>query len=139
MDVTLPDGTVIRGVPDGTTKMQLAEKLQAKGFDVPKEWFGEQPSMLHQAVKAFSAPADALTSIASGMVAGRVAGLAGLATAGGRALGLTDKQPAEVVEGVQGAMTYQPRTPIGQKIVGAVGKPFEMLAEGGERAGQGLA
>lgn len=38
MDVTLPNGQVINGVPDGTTKAQLAQKLQANGMDIPKEW-----------------------------------------------------------------------------------------------------
>jgi hypothetical protein len=38
IDVTLPDGTVIKGVPDGTTKAQLAEKLRAKGYNVPDAW-----------------------------------------------------------------------------------------------------
>lgn len=36
MDVTLPDGTVLRGVPDGTTKAQIREKLKANGYDVSK-------------------------------------------------------------------------------------------------------
>lgn len=38
MDVRLPDGTIIRGVPDGTTKEQLTAKLKANGytFDEPK-------------------------------------------------------------------------------------------------------
>lgn len=34
MNVTLPDGTVIRNVPEGTTKAQLVEKLRANGYDV---------------------------------------------------------------------------------------------------------
>lgn len=34
MDVKLPDGTVIKDVPEGTTKAQLYEKLKANGFDV---------------------------------------------------------------------------------------------------------
>lgn len=38
MDVTLPDGTVIRGVPDGTSKQELAEKLRSKGYKVPDAW-----------------------------------------------------------------------------------------------------
>ena len=38
MDVTLPDGTVINGVPEGTTKAQLAQKLTANGMNVPKDW-----------------------------------------------------------------------------------------------------
>ena len=36
MDVRLPDGTVIKNVPDGTTKQQLLGKLKAKGYDVDK-------------------------------------------------------------------------------------------------------
>ena len=34
MDVRLPDGTVIRNVPEGTTRAQLVEKLRANGYDV---------------------------------------------------------------------------------------------------------
>lgn len=36
MDVELPDGTVIEGVPEGTTKSQLMAKLRASGYDVSK-------------------------------------------------------------------------------------------------------
>jgi hypothetical protein len=36
MDVRLPDGTVIKNVPEGTTKRQLLDKLRTKGFDVDK-------------------------------------------------------------------------------------------------------
>lgn len=38
MDVRLPDGTVLRGVPDGTTKADIVAKLQANGREVPAEW-----------------------------------------------------------------------------------------------------
>lgn len=38
MNVTLPDGTTVQNIPDGTTKAQLAEKLKANGMNVPKEW-----------------------------------------------------------------------------------------------------
>jgi hypothetical protein len=38
MDVQLPDGRLLKGVPDGTTKAQLAEKLQSNGVNVPPEW-----------------------------------------------------------------------------------------------------
>jgi len=34
MDVRLPDGTVIKNVPEGTTKAQLTEKLKANGYDI---------------------------------------------------------------------------------------------------------
>jgi hypothetical protein len=45
MDVRLPDGTIIRGVPDGTTREELASKLKANGysFDEPKPKKTEEP------------------------------------------------------------------------------------------------
>lgn len=36
MDVTLPDGTVIKDVPDGTSKADLTAKLKANGYDTSK-------------------------------------------------------------------------------------------------------
>jgi hypothetical protein len=36
MDVRLPDGTVIKGVPDGMSKADLVAKLKANGYDVAK-------------------------------------------------------------------------------------------------------
>lgn len=42
MDVRLPNGTVVQGVPDGTTRAQLAQKLKANGRDVPSEWLGSE-------------------------------------------------------------------------------------------------
>lgn len=44
MDVQLPDGTVIQGVPDGTTRAQLSEKLKANGYDISKLEAPEQRS-----------------------------------------------------------------------------------------------
>lgn len=46
MDVQLPDGTILRGVPEGTTKAQIVDKLKANGRAVPAEWLeapAEQP------------------------------------------------------------------------------------------------
>lgn len=34
MDVELPDGTIIEGVPEGTTKTQLVAKLKSSGYDI---------------------------------------------------------------------------------------------------------
>jgi hypothetical protein len=36
MDVRLPDGTIIKGVPDGMSKADLTAKLQANGYDIAK-------------------------------------------------------------------------------------------------------
>jgi hypothetical protein len=43
MDVRLPDGKVIRNVPDGTTKADLAAKMQRNGMTVPQEWMAPAP------------------------------------------------------------------------------------------------
>lgn len=43
MDVRLPDGTIIKNVPDGTTKADLVAKLKSNGVAVPAEWL--QPSI----------------------------------------------------------------------------------------------
>lgn len=43
MDVKLPDGTVVQGIPDGTTKQQLAERLQKNGMKVPQDWLAPTP------------------------------------------------------------------------------------------------
>lgn len=36
MDVRLPDGTIIKGVPDGMSKADLTAKLKANGYDVSR-------------------------------------------------------------------------------------------------------
>lgn len=63
------------------------------------------------------------------------AGLAGLATAAGNALGLTDKNAADVVHSVGDALTYRPRGEMGAKAAEAVAWPFEKLHEGATWAG----
>lgn len=79
---------------------------------------------------------EPLVSLATGAVATPLAGLAGLGTAGARALGLTEAEPADVVRGVQGALTYQPRTRAGQAATDLLSVPFEKLAQGADFLGQ---
>lgn len=45
MNVELPDGTIIEGVPEGTTKAQLVQKLTANGMNVPAEWMAPKPTV----------------------------------------------------------------------------------------------
>jgi hypothetical protein len=49
MDVRLPDGTILRGVPEGTTKADIVKKLQANGAAVPAEWLAAAPAASVQA------------------------------------------------------------------------------------------
>lgn len=67
-----------------------------------------------------------------------VAGLAGLGAAATKAMGLTDKEPADVVHAVSDALTYQPVTDSGKHLTQAAMMPFEWLAKGGAAAGNAV-
>jgi hypothetical protein len=43
MDVRLPDGTIIRGIPEGTTKAELIGKLKSNGYDTSSLEQEQQP------------------------------------------------------------------------------------------------
>lgn len=88
-----------------------------------------------QAVASGYPVAETAANLLTMGVALPAAGLAGIGTAAARAFGLTDKEPADVVHAVSGAMTYQPKTDLGQHLTGAAMYPFEMLAKGGAAAG----
>lgn len=70
MDVTMPDGVVIEGVPDGTTKAQLAAKYSAHIGSGQAE--GPQPTLLQ------TLGASPLGRFAHDAIAQPIAGLAGL-------------------------------------------------------------
>lgn len=68
MDVELPDGTIIRDVPDGTTKDQLRAKLKANGMSLdapstPSSTRAGGPSLFERGI-------DSLTTAVAGGVAG---------------------------------------------------------------------
>jgi hypothetical protein len=60
MDVRLPDGTIIKNVPEGTTKADLTAKLQANGYDITKltseapsgEGMPQERSMMQEIMQA---------------------------------------------------------------------------------------
>lgn len=58
MDVQLPNGQVLKGVPNGTTRAQLAAKLQSNGMEVPKEWMTAQASTPSNVTAAAVVPGD---------------------------------------------------------------------------------
>jgi hypothetical protein len=76
--------------------------------------------------------ADAALALGSGAVAGPISGLAGLA---GSVLPGPQGQGADWVRKTQDALSYAPRTPIGQGITKAISYPFQKIAEAGEAAG----
>lgn len=97
----------------------------------------EQPSTLRNVAlnNPLTAAGEAAANLGSQMVALPAAGLAGLATEAGRALGITDRSGADVVHAVGDRLTYIPRGEMGRAAAEAVMWPFEKLHEGAEWAG----
>ena len=95
----------------------------------------EEPYDPYTTKNIIGSAVEPLMTLGSGMFAGPVSGLAGLGAMGTKALGLTEKEPADVVRGVGEAMTYQPRTGGGQIATEAITYPFRKFAEGADYVG----
>lgn len=82
-----------------------------RGFIPLKSEEPERPSVLKTVAleNPLTAAGEAALNLGSQAVGMPVAGLAGLATAAGNAMGLTDKSAADVVHSVGDALTYRPR------------------------------
>lgn len=112
MDVRLPDGTLLRNVPDGMSKADLTVKLQSNGYDIGKlnaptranvdaettqlpDWAKENPRLYDLALKARQIGGPTVEALGAGLggilggTAGVVAGPIGVATGavGGAGLG----------------------------------------------------
>jgi hypothetical protein len=96
--------------------------------------------------KAFDAAGNFLSGVgdaggvlATSAVAPVVAGVAGAGKAaynvGARALGGHPDDAADTVEGVQNALSYQPRTQGGREYVEGITTPLRLLGEGADKAG----
>lgn len=97
----------------------------------------ETPSVLKTVLLENPATAigEAALNLGSQAIALPVAGIAGLATEAGRALGFTDKSGADVVRQVGEKLTYEPRGEFGKAATDLATKPFQLLAEAGHAAG----
>lgn len=73
---------------------------------------------------------EGLMSLTSGIVATPIAGIAGLGAALSKFLGVTDTSGADVVNKVANALTYQPRTELGQRTAEILTYPLEKLQQG---------
>ncbi len=91
-----------------------------------------EKSMTQRVVETAVAPQYAALALGSGMLAGPASGLAGIA---GAVLPGPAGQGADWQRRTQDALSYEPRTPGGQAIVGHLTAPLEALARVGDRAG----
>jgi hypothetical protein len=127
MAVRLPDGTILKNVPDGTTKAQLTEKLAANGYDIgmlgPVEttairenvgaelprFARENPRLYELAVKArqLAGPTVEMLATAGGGALGAPLGPAGIVGGAGLGYGISKEalEAADVALGLK-----QPRT-----------------------------
>jgi hypothetical protein len=127
MDVRLPDGTILKNVPEGTTKAQLTEKLAANGYDigmlgpvetaVPRENVGaelprfakENPRLYEAAVRArqLAGPTVEMLATVGGGALGAPLGPAGMVGGAGLGYGIGREalEAADVALGLK-----QPRT-----------------------------
>lgn len=108
----------------------------ARGFS-PVRVEPEQPSITKQLAlnNPLTAIGETALNLGSQAVAMPVAGIAGLATEAGSAMGLTTKDGADIVHSVGEALTYQPRGEMGKAATELVTWPFQKLHEGATAAG----
>jgi hypothetical protein len=151
MDVQLPDGTTVRGVPDGTSKADLFAKLKANGHPVDDSWLGTSaPKTPEQSPQNMTAFVGGNLSKGLADVAGlpvdlahsAIEGTKGLANLGGAKLKETQapvggsewiKQKLSQIGSI--SQSAEPRTP-GQRIVaaGLEAVPSAVLPGGGAKA-----
>lgn len=129
MDVRLPNGTVIRGVPEGTSKDEVMQKAIAGGYAKPED-FGmpaEEPSFYQQMKDNLVGGLDAAAAVGSRIVAEPVAGIAGMAAAMSP---LRDEGAGgQTVNETREALAYQPRTERGQEMLQGLGETLAPVGE----------
>lgn len=129
MNVTMPDGTTVTDVPEGTTREQLMDKLHARTAEAasapapapptPRQQFEKSPA--GKLTSAVGGALDAGASMAAGTATDIMGGLSGTGTVIGNALGITHADPVSNIRWWQ-EKAYQPRTEVGKEITGAIAK-----------------
>jgi hypothetical protein len=101
----------------------------ARPVEMPQAPQPAQPqrSTLQEWAEAPVGGAELATMFATGALAQIPAGFAGLGTMAGRALGLTEADPADVVRRVQHELTYQPRSESAQSGLAAIARGVEAV------------
>lgn len=89
MDVILPDGTVVTGVPDNMTKAQFIEKARANGYDVSKLTGQKESNLLMDALNYIPSLGDAA---ARGVIGAGSRALTGVQALGGSLSGLVGRE-----------------------------------------------
>jgi hypothetical protein len=124
-------------VPEGPlTRQGIAQAVLARKMaEVPAQSFGqrlrEMNALESQAGRALG---ETAATLATGAVAEPVAGLVGLATAPFQGL----QQGVQNIEATRQALTYQPRSELGQSAVAGIGQAMQPIAQPLQAASQYL-
>jgi hypothetical protein len=161
MDVQLPDGTMVKGVPDGTSKLDLATKLKANGMNVPDSWLAPAPdkaagsdvpgytpvakqpdakpsSWLDKLVGVGEAGLSAASSIPAQAIGG-AAGIAKGLTGGKLGTQAGVDEAADTSERVSRKLTYTPRTTEGKADLAKAGDFIDKAGLAGLPVDAGMA
>lgn len=120
--------------PDGMSQDQMAAAIKTNFPEIHKSTMlpvNEQINFSNVA----GAPLEAAANFLSGGVAVPVSGLAGIAAAGGKALGLTEADPTEVIGKVQSALTIPPHTKVGKVLTDTLNYPIAKAEQGADYVG----
>tara|TARA_R110000851_G_scaffold38321_1_gene98449 strand:+ start:696 stop:2297 length:1602 start_codon:yes stop_codon:yes gene_type:complete len=117
MDIKLPNGTVIKGVPEGTPKEAVMQKAISSGLAVAGDFNITPESTIAEDVVG---GLEVAGSFGSGIVAEPLAGLAGIAQSINP---FSDEGAgADAVKATKEALTYKPRGDEGKGQLKAVGE-----------------
>ena len=143
LDATIHDLTQTPGQPKGGAP----RKTNGEASGAEKPWSAADLPALGRTAAAGAG--EAALKMGSGLVAGPISGIAGLARGAGAGLaslvqgeGLTAAEQAfadegaSTVQAVGEAGTYQPRTAAGRGISGVIETPFRLLGSAGDTAGR---
>ena len=121
MDVLMPDGTLVKDVPEGITKAQLQAKLSVSA---PSE---EPKRSMMDYVKALG---EVPTALARGAVDPILANAYGIAKSIPQAI-QTGQAPApigaQIAKETMQQMQYQPTSPVTKDILGSIGSAIGSL------------
>ena len=147
MDVRLPDGTIIQGVPDSMSRADLTAKLKANGHDVSglgssgvdqiptgsnltipstsaSAPDGSKDNLLGRAFGKYEVPVAMATGMAGGLI-GNIAGVAKSVASGKYGTPEGVQQGQQTAADVAHALTYKPRSETGNYLTQQVGNAID--------------
>lgn len=127
MNVTLPNGRIIKGVPEGTSKEEIKDRAIKAGIAKEADFAPREPTLSEKALGV----GEAALSVVSGALAEPMSGLYGIS----EALDPFESEGAGArgVEAAKETLTYQPKSDFAKSLLGSVGEKLQPVIGGLER------